>query len=227
MPIYANNLVISGTLSGTPLYANTVTGNNEGSSINIKGDVAVEGSLFTKGRIDFSDTMFLTMRPTNDLLIATGERIILGDDMIVDAQCSDASALANLTDVASIWNWENGTFTIPVDGLYNLELQGSFSNSQPDAVNGVYWYLKKQAHANARIAANISRSSQIVSSSSTRFLLKGDVIQPVFYTSDPDAKLLANGETYISSLIVSTNAVDHDKYYRVPEAPVEGETTAT
>ena len=211
--IYTNNLVISGTLTDTQLYANTVTGSNAGSTINIKGDVAIDGSVLSKGRLEFSDTMFLTMRPAADMAVPAGERIILGDDMAIDAATSDASSLANLADVTSIWNWENGTFTIPVDGLFSLELQGSFSNAQPDAMNGVYWYMKNQAHADARIAANITRSS-VVSSASTRFLLKGDIIQPAFYSSDPGAKLLANGETYVSALIVSTNTVDHGKYYR-------------
>lgn len=213
MTIYATSIIVNGTLQGPSLSANTVSGSN-GAPLNITGDVSVNGSVLTKGRLEFSDTMFLTMRPTADLAMNGNERIITGADMVVDNNASDATSLSQLADVPTIWDWTTGTFTIPVDGLYNLELQGSFSNVQADAQNGVYWYMRNQAHPEARVAANISRGP-LVSSSITRFLLKGDIIQPVFYSSDPESQLLANGETFVSSLIMNTVNVDHSKYYRI------------
>jgi len=213
MTIYATSIVVNGTLQGPSISANNVSGSN-GTPLNITGDVSVNGSVLTKGRLEFSDTMFLTMRPTSDLPMNGNERIIIGDDMVVDNNTSDATSLSQLADVPNIWDWTTGTFTIPVDGLYNLELQGSFSNVQADAQNGVYWYMRNQAYPEARMAANISRGP-LVSSSITRFLLKGDVIQPAFYSSDPESRLLANGETFVSSLIMNTVNVDHSKYYRM------------
>jgi hypothetical protein len=213
MTIYATSIVVNGTLQGPSISANNVSGSN-GTPLNITGDVSVNGSVLTKGRLEFSDTMFLTMRPTSDLPMNGNERIIIGDDMVVDNNTSDATSLSQLADVPNIWDWTTGTFTIPVDGLYNLELQGSFSNVQADAQNGVYWYMRNQAYPEARMAANISRGP-LVSSSITRFLLKGDVIQPAFYSSDPESRLLANGETFVSSLIMNTVNVDHSKYYRI------------
>lgn len=214
MSINANTINVQGNLSGKGIYTNNL-GSGSTAPLAIATDVNINGSVFSKGRIQYSDTMYLTMRPPQDLPLVTNEHFITGSDMLVDPQTSDASTLSQLTDILAIWNWNNGTFTIPVDGLYTIEIQGSFSNTVPDAVNGVYWYFRNHAHPNARVAANIQRG-QVVSASTTRYFLQGDIIQPAFYSSDAGAVILANGESYLSSLIQTTLDVDHSKYYRLP-----------
>jgi len=215
MSIQTNSLIVHGNVQGTTLLsAGTVSGAT-GSALNIAGDVAINGSVLSKGRIQFSDTMFLTMRPPADIVMQTNEHFITGSDMLVDPNSSDATSLSQLTDVLTIWNWNNGSFVIPMDGLYTMELQGSFSNTVPNALNGVYWYMRSETNQNSRVAANIN-NGPVVSASTTRFFLAGDVVQPVFYSSDPNSTLLANGETYVSSVILNTLDVDQSKYTRVP-----------
>jgi hypothetical protein len=215
MPIYTNNLVIQGALQDTGLYANTVTGSNN--ALTIMSDVAVNGNVFTTGRVDISDTMYMTMRSTSNVLMGGNEHYVTNSDMSLDAQNSDASVLGQMADVYSIWDWNTGKFTVPLDGLYTLQLQGSFSNSPgaEDAINGVYFYYRNHAYPDARSAANMTRSP-LVFTSTTQYLLKGDIVQPAFYSTDSNAILYGNGETFLNFLIQNTVSVSHSNYYRLP-----------
>ena len=94
-------------------------------------------------------------------------------------------------------------------------MQGNFSNSIPNAVNGVYYKFLNESHSNTRSAAVISHGD-IVSTSTTKFLLAGDTFLPIFYSSDSNSTLLANnGESYIGFSVMATVTPTHSNYVRV------------
>lgn len=218
MTIYTNSLVVQGALNGATLHANTLSGASNASSITIMNDIAVHGNVFTNGRMDVSDTMYMTMRAGSNIAIGSGEHFIRGNDMLVDLQSSDPTSISKLTNVSAIWDWTAGKFIVPFDGLYTIELQGSFSNNPAfqNPTNGVYWYFRNQAFPNARVAATMS-GRQVAHTSTTRYMLTGDVVQPTFYSNDPDAVLVGGtGESYLAFLITNTVTAAHQNYFRVP-----------
>lgn len=212
--IYTTNLIVNGTMTGS-VGANTVSGSN--STLEIASDVAVSGSVFTRGRVDTVDTMYMTMRASADVPVPAQEVFVTGSNLLLDDQSSDPRAIARLADVTTIWNPANGEFVVPVDGLYTLELQGSFSNgaTAQNPKNGVYFYFKNHAHPNARVAACFTKDADLVHTKTTQYLLKGDIILPTFYSNDPEAALRGNGETYLSFLINNTTSVNHADYFRL------------
>jgi hypothetical protein len=212
--IYTTNLIVNGTLTGS-VGANTVGTSNP--TLEISSDVSVNGSVFSRGRVDTADTMFMTMRASSNVPVPGQEVFVQGTNLLLDPQSSDARAIGRLADTTSIWNPANGEFTVPVDGLYTLELQGSFSNNAAavNPKNGVYFYFRNHAHPNARVAASFTKEAELVHAKTTQYLLKGDIIQPTFFSNDPDASLLGNGETYLSFLINNTTSVNHDDYFRL------------
>lgn len=211
--IYTTNLIVNGTMTGS-VGANTVSGSN--ATLEIASDIAVNGSVFSRGRVDTADTMYMTMRASSNVPVPAQEVFVQGTNLLLDDQSSDPRAIARLADVATIWNPADGKFTVPVDGLYTLELQGSFSNNAAavNPKNGVYFYFRNHAHPDARVAASFTKEAELVHTKTTQYLLKGDIIQPTFYSNDPDASLLGNGETYLSFLINNTTSVNHADYYR-------------
>jgi hypothetical protein len=213
MTIYANNLVVNGSFNGTSLHANNI-GAGSNAVLNVMSDIAVNGSVLSKGRLEAGSTMYMTMRVTSNVDMGANEHYIVNYDMILDPSASDPVSISAVADYTTIWNWMDGTFTVPVDGLYTLQMQGAFSNSVPDATNGVYYYFRNHAYPNARYAANLQKSP-IVYSASSQYLLKGDVIQPTYYSTDSNSVILGNGESYLSFLIPSTVNVTHSNYVRL------------
>lgn len=219
MTISANTIIVHGTMDGNTLYANTLSAPESMGAINVMSDLKVSGNVMSEGRLETGKTIFGTMRAAADFPMLTNEHFITGYDMVLDPNASDAASLMSVMpnqDILSIWDWVNGKFIVPADGFYNLQLQGSFSNTVPDATNGVYWYFRNHEFPNARVAATMSKSP-IVYSTTSAFLLKGDVVQPAFYSSDASSVLIGSGETYLSFMLPTT-IKPTTAFYRLPQA---------
>lgn len=202
MTIYTNNLIVHGTFSGSSLHTNNMS-SGDTAPINITSDIKVTGNVSTQGRIETGSTLFMTMRVPQDITMRDNEHFIIDTDMILDLSSSDAQSITSIADYTTIWNWENGTFTVPISGLYTLQIQASFENTVPDTLNGVYFYFVSSSYPDARAATNIVKSS-IVYTNTSQFLKKGDIIKPVFFSTDKNATIKGNGESYLSFLIPST-----------------------
>lgn len=126
-----------------------------------------------------------------------------------------ASNIPMIVPPQSIFNNTTGVITVPTSGFYSLYMQGSFSNTQLDAQNGVFFRFLNHSHSNTRVAPVIARSP-LVSTSAMKFLLAGDTFVPVFYSSDSNASLLGTeGETLVGFTVLTTVTPTHSNYYRV------------
>lgn len=224
MPIYANNINILGTISGLPLYTNTLSASNL-SNITIQDDVRINGDVYTNGRMDVGSTVFSTFRMSSNIPFSSGVNNILvpsSNSFVYDFTASDMSAMSRIPlsiPTSNIYNYASGYITVPVSGLYSLEMQGSFSNNpaKTDVKNGVYYKFLNHTHPNARIAA-VYTQHDVVSTSHMAFLLANDRFQPTFYSNDPDAYLLGeNGESFISFTVAATVTPTHSNYVRIPQ----------
>ena len=221
MTIYTSNLIINGTISNLPaLYTNNITSGSF-SNININSDLNVQGSLFCREHLDVGDTAFALFRLSSNLPIPSGggEAVAKSNHIItMDTTASDMTAMNNMPmsiPPYQVFNGQTGSVTIPTSGLYNLSMQGSFSNTTPSALNGVYFKFLNHSFSNARFGASIS-PGPLIHTSITRFLLSNDRYQPVFYSSDPSASVQASsGESYVSFSLLSTVTPTHSNYFRV------------
>jgi hypothetical protein len=219
MTIYASNIYVTGSMCNIPVYANQLS--NPGfSNLSVRSDLHVDGSVFGSGRMDVGATIFATFRPLSNQNFSSGTTQLTGNTFSYDWTSADMTGMSNMTLAvarSNIFNATTGVITVPVSGLYNLEMQGSFSNNGALAnpKNGVFYYFLNQSYASARRAAVVS-SGDIVSTSTSAFLLAGDKIKPTFYSNDSNASLLANGETYVAFSVMATCTPTHSNYYRIP-----------
>jgi hypothetical protein len=212
MPIYASTVNVAGTISGLPIYANNLAADSM-SNIDIQDDVHVNGDIYTAGRLDTKSTMYATFRLTSNVSFTTSE-LHPSSELILryDETAGDLSTISKLPLVLPNPNDFNdfsaGYITLPVTGLYNIQVQGAFENDPAFASiikNGVYFKLLNRSHPNARLACDFS-PAELVSTAFTSYLNAGDQMQPIFYSNDPNASLVAtNGETYVTFTVVSTN----------------------
>lgn len=223
MAIFANTIIISGSNNNIPqVYANTLTPEGIGSNIRINSDLIVSGNMLSTKRMDVAKTIFATFRPTsninfgglNELHALSNETNMFQLDMTsTDMYGMNEMNLA--IPFSNIFDENTGVIRAPISGFYNLYMQGAFSNdgNNSNIHNGVYYYFPNRSYSNARIAANIS-TADIVSTNHTLFFLANDQLLPTFYTSDSNATLLHNGETFIGFTLLMSAQPDHSNYYR-------------
>ena len=218
MTIYTSNFIVTGTISNFPaLYTNNMTA-PELSNIVVKSPLEIQGDIYTNGRMDVGKTIFATFRLNSNIpLNGSNEYVAKSNEMTMDFTTTDMSGMSNVPMTVPpymVYNQSTGIITVPTSGFYNLSMQGSFSNSIPDAVNGVYYRFINQSYSNARVAANTSYGP-IVSTSAFRFLLGGDRLIPTFYSSDSNATMLGGtGETYVNFYVMATVTPTHSNYFR-------------
>ena len=219
--IIASNIIVTGTISGLPLYTNTLEANTL-SNINVMNDLSVAGSVFTTERMDCGMTMYAMFRQTSNLnFTGSSELFPSSNTFIMDFPSSDMSGMTSIETVIppqNVYDFATGRITVPASGLYQLEMQGVFQND-PGATNvenGVYYRFLNHPYPLARIGANFT-SGSLVSTSIQMFLLGGDVFLPTFYSNDSNASLVkTNGETYVKFSVVATFTPQHNNYLRVP-----------
>lgn len=219
--IYASNFILTGSFSNIPVYTNNLTA-PEFSNISLQGDVNVNGSVFTNGRMDVGKTIYATFRLNSNLSFDnTNEIHGLSNRYNFDFTSSDMSGMSNMQLAVPpfmIYNSNNGRVTVPISGLYALEMQGVFQNdpAHSNVQNGVYYKFLNHSYSNARMAASITNGS-LVSTSHMAFLLAGDVFCPTFFSNDSNAQLVStNGETYVTFSVAATVTPTHSNYVRVP-----------
>lgn len=225
MPIYCTNFYTN-TLSGYNIYANTLSSSNT-SNVNIASDLRVNGDVYSSGRMDSATTIFARFRLTsNQSFSASSEIYATSNTFIMDFTNTNMNGMDTMDRVvanSNVYNKNTGVITVPVSGLYYLEMQGSFQNdpgaTSAEVRNGVYYKFLNQTNANARNAAVVSASS-LVSTNHIAFLLGGDQFRPIYYSNDSNATLLStNGETYISFTVLSTISPDINNFTRIPSTP--------
>lgn len=220
MTIYTSNLIINGTISNFPaLYTNNITSGSF-SNININSSLNVTGSLFCRDHLDVGDTTFAMFRLSSNLPIPLGggEATAKSNHIVtMDGTASDMSAMSKMPMSIlpyQVFNGATGVVTIPTSGLYNLAIQGSFSNSTSTAINGVYFKFLNHSYSNARVGATFTHAP-LVHTSVTRYLLSNDRFQPLFYSSDADASVLStDGESFVNFSMISTITPTHSNYFR-------------
>ena len=217
MTIYATSIYVTGTMCNVPVYANELSSTGF-SNLNVGSDMYVNGTIHGTGRMDVGATLYAAFRPMSNMVFTGGSSQLTGGNFIYDWTSADMTAMSNMTlsvPRSNIFNPSTGVITVPVSGLYNLEMQGSFSNSGnlPAPQNGVYYRFLNHSYSNARRAASMT-TGNIVSTSTSAFLLAGDTILPTFYSDDSNAVLLANGETYVSFSVMATVTPTHSNYFR-------------
>lgn len=219
--IIASNIIVMGTISGIPMYTNNIGANNL-SNIDVNSDLSITGSVYTAERMDCGMTMYAMFRQTSNLNFTNSSELFPSSNtFIMDYVSSDMSGMSSMTTVVppqNIYSFATGRITVPVSGLYQLEMQGVFQNSQgaTNVENGVYYRFLNHPYPSARIGANFT-SGSIVSTSVQMFLLGGDVFLPTFYSNDSGASLVStNGETYVKFSVVATFTPQHNNYTRVP-----------
>ena len=204
-------------MCNVPVYANQLSSQGY-SNLTVGSDLHVTGSIYGSGRMDVGATIYATFRPLSNISFS-GNTVLSGGAFIYDWTSADMTAMSNMTmsvPRSNIFNPVTGVITVPVSGLYNLEMQGSFSNNAAtsnNADNGVYYQFLNQSFSNTRRAAAITRGT-VASTSTSAFLLAGDTIKPTFYSSDSNATLLANGESYVAFSVMATVTPTHSNYYR-------------
>jgi hypothetical protein len=220
MPLYASNINIHGTISGVPLYANTLGVNNL-SNITIGGNVSVQGNLHASGRFDTGATMYATFRLSSNVAFNATEIIPSSTTTLdYDPTSGDLSVVSAmdlvLPNPENFNDFSAGFITLPASGLYCISLQGSFVNDPANGAlkNGVYMRFLNHANPSTRVGAAFS-SGDLVSTTYVANLLAGDKLQPVFFSNDPLAQLnSANGETFITFTIVTTLTPNMENFVR-------------
>lgn len=220
MTIYTSNLIINGTISNFPaLYTNNITAGSF-SNISVNSDLNVIGSVYSTKHMDVGDTFFATFRFSSNLVLPPGggEASATSSNIGMDRTASDMTPMSNIPmSIAphQVFNSATGVVTVPTSGLYNLSMQGSFSNSVVGALNGVYFKFLNHSFSNSRVGAVIA-PGPLLHTSVTRFLLSNDRFQPCFYTSDNNASVVANGgESFVTFTLISTTTPTHSNYFRV------------
>ena len=211
---------MTGQCIGNPIYANTISASNAFSNITIDSDLQVNGSVSSGSYMDVGMQPFAVFRLVSNVPIPSGEFFAESNTIALDMSSTNMNGTSTIpTSVLpyQIYNANTGVITVPYSGLYTLYVQGSFSND-PAAVspmNGVYYKLPNHPYPDARVAANVSASS-IVSSSFNSYFLEGDLVKPVYFSSDSNAVLLAtSGETCVGFTIQALSTPDSNNYTRV------------
>lgn len=221
MGIYTTNFIVAGTMgSSMPIYTNTMSASNF-SNVSIDSDVRISGDIYSTGRLDVGRTIFTTFRLSSNIEFAQvgGTEVYpLSNLFVMDMTHTDVISMAGMqmaVPQSNVYNQNTGQITVPVSGLYSIQMQGSFSNTVPDAVNGVYLYLQNRTHSNVRVAPMTSQGP-LISTSFMSFMLGGDTLLPTYYSSDPNAVLVgAQGETFVSYSVAATFTPLHNNYPRV------------
>lgn len=222
MTIYTSNLIINGVISNFPaLYTNNMSASTM-SNIRVLSDMEVQGNICTYGCMDIGNTMFGYFRLNSNIPFAEfanekNEVYAKSNLMVMDFQSSDISGMSSLPisiPLGEVYDQATGILNVPITGYYHITMQGSFSNSISNVVNGVYFKFLNEAFSNARNAVVMSPST-IISSSTLKFFLAGDKVHPTFFSTDSNAVLLSdNGETYAGFTVISTVTPMHSNYVR-------------
>lgn len=210
MTIYTNSFIVTGAAYNSPIYTNTL-GMNGYSNMSITSDLFVEGDVYSSGRLDVGTTVYATFRlasntefgGSNEFSGGGGSALALD---FASSRLTDMASMSIAVPSSNIYNDDTGVITVPIDGLYSVEMQGSFSNisDAANAQNGVYYKLLDRVYPDCRIAGNIVRGS-LVSTRHMAFLEGGERLLPVFYSSDSNAVLIADAhETYVSFALAAT-----------------------
>lgn len=200
------------------LYANTISTPGF-SNVQFESGINVKGSISGTGHLDMGATMYSTFRLNSNLMFGPYvNEIMAGSNFIYDYTSADMSGMMGMTMAVppnKIFNYNTGIVTVPVSGLYCLNMQGSFLNdaNNLNADNGVYYKMLNWSYSGARMAANIGKGP-LKYTTYTNYFLAGDKIMPVYYSSDPNATLLGNGETFVAFSVISTSTPTHSNYYR-------------
>jgi len=221
MPVICNNFY-TGTISNTPLYANFLNTSNL-SNISVLSDMVVNGVVSTTKHIDTGTSVFATFRLTSNQSFSAQRHEIQASSntFIMDGTNTNMNGMSSMSMTIpsyQVYNAGTGQITVPVDGLYSIQMQGVFQNDPGfnNPKNGVYFYFQNHTYPNARTCANIS-ASDIVSTTHIAYLLGGDKFMPTFYSNDPNAQLLASGgETYVSFNVHSAISASHSNFTRLP-----------
>jgi hypothetical protein len=214
--ISANVFTVAGSLYNMTLHTNTL-GSDGYSNITIEDNLRVGGSVYTSQRMDVGMTLFATFTLASNMPFAGANEVCGWSNMFTyDWMTSDMSGMGNMqlsVPRSNIYNRTTGEITVPVSGLYNLEMQGVFQNTG-NAQNGVYYRFTNHPRPLSRIATNMT-THDIVSTSHSAFLLAGDRFVPTFYSSDANNVLIPNGgETYVKFLLAATVTPTHSNYIR-------------
>lgn len=219
MGIYTNSLVISGNVAA-PVYTSMPSSN-----VSLEGDLRVNGSIFSTGRMDVGTIIFATFRLTSNISFNSTRTEIypMFNRFAMDFTYTHMTGMESMASVmavpsSNIYNAATGEITVPVTGFYSIQLQGVFQNdpTKTDAKNGVYMYFQTFPNPNARVAAAIAEDGML-STTHVAFLLGGDRFLPVFYSNDPSGVLKSsNGETYVSFTLLATATTAASGYVRTP-----------
>jgi len=219
--ISANTFTVAGKISNMTLYANTM-GANGYSNITFDDSVHVNGDVFTNGRMDVGSTIYAKFRLQSNVPFNNNHEVkATSNTFVMDFTSTDMTDMSRVPLIVppfKIYNASLGNITVPVNGLYLLEMQGVFANdpNANNAINGVFYRFLNHPYPQSRVATNTT-SGDIVSTSHAAFLLAGDVFEPIFYSSDSNATLIpSNGETYISFSVAATVTPTHSNYVRIP-----------
>ena len=216
MTIYTNSFIVTGAAYNSPIYTNTL-GMNGYSNMSITSDLFVEGDVYSSGRLDVGTTVHATFRLASNTEFGgsnefSGSGAGAGESAFAldfaSSQLTDMISMPLAVASSNIYNEDTGVITIPIDGLYSVDMQGSFSNidmgNAASVENGVYYKLLDRVYPDCRIAGNIVRGN-LVSTRHMAFMEGGERLLPVFYSSDSNAVLLAEGhETYVSFTLAAT-----------------------
>jgi hypothetical protein len=206
MTIYANTFTITGAAYNMPVYTNTL-GMNGYSNMAINSDLFVEGDVYTSGRLDVGTTLHATFRLTSNVDFTASN--VFSDTSNVfqlDFLTTNFSNMSNMplvVPMSNIYDAQTGIITIPMNGMYNLEIQGSFSNDDLTQ-NGVWYKFLDSPYPDVRVAAQVNNASMVYSGHMT-FLQGGSRILPQFYSSSSNTILVADAnETYIGFTLAAS-----------------------
>lgn len=219
MGIYCNNFYTTTLSQGQDIYANTIAASNL-SNVSIQSDLRVDGDIYSTGRMDGATTVFARFRlGSNQSFAGSNEFFATSNLLAMDLTSTNMNGMDTMDRIIpnhQVYNQSNGVISVPVNGLYYIEVQGAFSNVDPAAKNGVYLRFLNHTYPTSRVASVIT-SSPLVSTNHVAYLLGGDRFQPTFYSSDSNATLLAsNGETYVSFAVLGTVTPTASNFTRLP-----------
>ena len=208
MTIYTNSFVVTGAAYNTPIYTNSLAMNGY-SNMNITSDLFVDGNVYSSGRLDVGATVHATFRLASNtnfggLFEFSGSSNSFAMDWTA-SKMTDVMTMPLVVPSSNIYNEDTGIISVPIDGLYSLEMQGSFSNDWDSQVtHGVYYKLLDRPTSNCRVAGNIAQGP-LVSTCHVGFLNGGERLLPVFYSSDSNTVIVGdNSETYVSFTLATT-----------------------